>query len=123
MTEERTQYTAPDEVTQLRRQVAQLDERLDAALRTINGFTDASSYQWGEYQRRIKELEATVERLEADNRRLRKLDSIPLDAFARYWAHSGVLVFGVGYETDEFEADHDAIVEWFNLMGYTDGDA
>ena len=32
------------------------------------------------WQRRIKELEATVERLEADNRRLRHLDSMP------YWS-------------------------------------
>ena len=36
-----------------------------------------------EQTRRIAELEATVQRLEADNRRLRHLDAMPLDALDR----------------------------------------
>ena len=82
MTEERAPY-ATDEVTQLRRQVAQLVDRLDAAFKTIGGFTDASNFQWAEYQRRIKELEATVQRLEQDNKRLRHMDSMPVNAMDR----------------------------------------
>ena len=76
MTEERTQYT----VSGLLIENELLRERVEALRKTADGFSDASSFQWGEYQRRIKELEATVERLEQDNRRLRKLDAMPLDA-------------------------------------------
>lgn len=119
MTEERTQYT----VTGLQIENELLRERNEALRKTVDGFTDASNFQWTQYQRRIKELEQTVQRLEADNKRLRHLDAMPLDAFARYWANSGVPVFGVGYESAEYEADYDAIVEWFNLNGYVDGDA
>ena len=84
MTEERAPY-ATDEVTQLRRQVAQLVDRLDAAFKTIGGFTDASNFQWAEYQRRIAELEQTVARLEADKRRL--IAQIPYE-YLRYIVNS-----------------------------------
>lgn len=122
MSEERVSY-ATDEVTQLRRQVAQLVDRLDAAFKTIDGFTDASSFQWGEYQRRIKELEAANARLEADNRRLRKLDAMPLDALRRYFlgtAYDETLCGGRGYSLPDYNEDAASIDEWLATL---DGDA
>ncbi len=122
MTEERTQY-ATDEVTQLRRQVAQLVDRLDAAFKTIDGFTDASNFQWAQYQARIKEYEATVERLEADNRRLRKLDSMPLDAMRRYYrgtVYTPAAAQRYDYMPDDYDVDSADIFHWLFPQ---DGDA
>jgi len=60
MSEERTQYT----VKGLQIENDLLRERNEALCKTVDGFTDASSFQWSEYQRRIAELEQTVARLE-----------------------------------------------------------
>lgn len=82
MTEERALYTT-DEVMQMRvrielqrKQLAEasglrtenelLRERVEALRKTVDGFTDAISFQWAWYQGRIKELEGTVARLEAE---------------------------------------------------------
>lgn len=123
MSEERVPYTLPDEMTQLRTENRQLSERLDAAFKTIDGFTDASSFQWSGYQRRIAELEATVQRLEADNRRLRKLDAMPLDALRRYFlgtAYDETLCGGRGYSLPDYNEDAASIDEWLATL---DGDA
>ena len=76
MTEQRTEYT----VSGLRIENELLRERNEALRKTVDGFGDASNQHWDSQNRRIKELEAQVARLEADNRRLRKLDAMPLDA-------------------------------------------
>ena len=123
MTEERVPYKLPDEVTQLRIANRQLSERLDAALKTIGGFTDASNFQWAEYQRRIAEFEAAVQRLEQDNRRLRHLDSMPVDALRRFYLFTHYDVHAAndaGYTTQQFDSDDKKISAWLATL---DGDA
>ena len=69
--------------------------------------------------RRIAELEAAVQRLEADNRRMRHLDAMPVDAIVR-------LMDNCGYATDcdyserAYHADWTAANDWFKSRG---GDA
>lgn len=79
---------------------------------------------------RIAELEATVlrqmetiARLEADNRRLRHLDSMPVDALRRYhlFTHYDVHAANdVGYTTQQFDSDDEDIRLWLTSL---DGDA
>lgn len=57
MSEERTQYT----VAGLQIENELLRERNEVLRKTVDGFTDASSFQWSEYQRRIAELEKQLE--------------------------------------------------------------
>ena len=76
MTEQRTEYT----VTGLQIENELLRERVEALRKTVDGFTDAGNQHWDSQNRRIKELEAQVARLEADNKRMRHLDSMP------YWS-------------------------------------
>jgi len=119
MTEEHTQYT----VSGLLIENELLRERVEALRKTADGFSDASSFQWGEYQRRIKELEAANARLEADNRRLRKLDAMPLDALRRYFlgtAYDETLCGGRGYSLPDYNEDAASIDEWLATL---DGDA
>ena len=69
---------------------------------------------------RIAELKATVARLEADNRRLRHLDAMPVDAMrvvcmnSMYDAQVGGMS---GYDVADFINARDELVEWL------DGDA
>ncbi len=118
MTEERTQYT----VSGLLIENELLRERVEALRKTADGFTDASSFQWSQYQRRIKELEATVERLEADNCRLRKLDSIPLDALKRQFLYSSPQdsIDCGNYDAAQADADMQDVGNWLFPQ---DGDA
>lgn len=115
MTEERTEYT----VDGLQIENDLLRERLEALRKTVDGFSDASTFQWSAYQRRIAELEVEVARLEADNRRLHKLDSIPLDALRRLveyceWSQSEE------YPVNQHIADYNDSIAWFRTL---DGDA
>lgn len=111
MTEERTQYT----VSGLLIENELLRERVEALRKTIDGFTDASNFQWAQYQARIKEYEATVARLEADNRRLRRLDAMPLDALrtvcmnSEYAPHIGNMT---GCTVAEFINCRDELVDY-----------
>ena len=115
MTEEHTQYT----VSGLLIENELLRERVEALRKTADGFTDASSFQWGEYQRRIKELEAQVARLEQDNRRLRHLDAMPMDALRRFHNDAN-MVDPVYVESGQFDNDHGEVVDWLATL---DGDA
>lgn len=115
MTEQRTEYT----VDGLLIENELLRERAEALRKTVDGFTDASSFQWSEYQRRIAELEAQVARLEADNRRLRHLDSMPLDAIERYYAYTRYDVPAAndaGYTLRQFVVDNAAIGAWLEVV-------
>ncbi len=115
MTEEHTQYT----VSGLLIENELLRERVEALRKTADGFTDASNNHWDSQNRRIKELEATVARLEADNRRLRKLDAMPLDAIERYHAYTHYDVHAAndaGYTTQQFDMDDAAIGAWLEVV-------
>lgn len=72
MTEERKQYTAKpgDELTQLRTENWNLRQQLDRQVAAWNGGTDALTAHATRQAQRIAELEATVQRLEADKRRM-----------------------------------------------------
>ena len=122
MTEERATY-ATDEVTQLRRQVAQLVDRLDAAFKTIDGFTDASSFQWAEYQRRIAELEADIARKNGAIHALdhlaaqltAQLAAVPVDALRRYYrgtVYTPTAAQRYDYMPDDYDTDSIAIHRW-----------
>ena len=66
---------------------------------------------------RIAELEATVARLEADNRRLRHLDSMPVDALRIVCANSmyDAQVGGMtGYDAAHFINARDEAIEWLD---------
>ena len=78
MTEERTEYTVSVE----------LQERLDALWASYGVLATQVRDYWDailEAAETIKGLKATVQRLEQDNRRLRHLDAMPLDAMERYF--------------------------------------
>ena len=73
MTEERTEYTVSVE----------LQERLDALWASYGVLATQVRDYWDaimEAAETIKELKATVQRLEQDNRRLRHLDAMPVGA-------------------------------------------
>ena len=69
MTEERATY-ATDEVTQLRTENWDLRQKLDRQVAAWNANGDALTAHAAQQAQRIAELEATVQRLEADKRRL-----------------------------------------------------
>lgn len=73
--------------------------------------------------RRIAELEATVARLEQDNRRLRWLDSMPLDAMWRHYRFSMYaenVALDAEYTAQQFDSDDEAIRLWLTSR---EGDA
>ena len=72
MTEERTEYTTQpdDELTQLRTENWNLRQKLDRQIAAWNANGDELTAHAAQQAQRIAELEAQVQRLEADNRRL-----------------------------------------------------
>ena len=73
--------------------------------------------------RHIAELEATIARLEADNRRLRHLDAMPLDAMRRHFRFSmyaETVALEAEYTAQQFDADDAEIYHWLFPQ---DGDA
>ena len=113
MSEERTQYTAPDEVAarlgRMEAYIAQLENTIDGfnmvmgqhratiadqtrriveLEQEVIGYRLSAAAMKGAYieaNDEVTALKATVARLEADNRRLRHLDAMPLDAMERYF--------------------------------------
>ena len=76
-----------------------------------------------EQTHRITELEATVQRLEADNRRLRHLDAMPVDAMRRYYrgtVYTPAAAQRYDYMPDDYDADSAEIYRW---LFPKDGDA
>lgn len=116
MTEERTEYTVSVE----------LQERLDALWASYGVLATQVRDYWDailEAAETIKELKATVQRLEQDNRRLRHLDAMPLDAMRRYYTFTHYDVHAAndaGYTTQQFDEDDNAIGAWLATL---DGDA
>lgn len=110
MTEERVTYT-----TQLEARIAELAAMMRDTEDDLAATITAQA-------RRIKELEAQVQRLEQDNRRMRHLDSMPVDAMRRYWAGTmyDTRTSIVGYGAENYDEDETAIGEWLNSL---DGDA
>lgn len=107
MTEERVTYT-----TQLESRIAELEAMMRDTEDDLAATITAQN-------RRIKELEQTVARLEADNHRLRHLDSMPLDALRRLveyceWSQSEE------YPVNQHIADYNAAIAHFRTL---DGDA
>jgi len=71
----------------------------------------------------ITQLEARIAELEADNRRLRHLDAMPLDALRRYVTHDDRIDNGPlhdEYSVPQYYEDYAEIFEWLNSL---DGDA
>ena len=74
------------------------------------------------WQRRIAELEAQVARLEADSKRLRKMDSMPLDALKRQFLYSSPQesIDCGNYDAAQADADMQDVGNWLFPQ---DGDA
>lgn len=115
MTEERTEYTVSVE----------LQERLDALWASYGVLATQVRDYWDailEAAETIKELKATVQRLEQDNRRLRHLDAMPVDAMRRYVDKTDRIKNEGSrqYLYRDFLDDRDAIDIWLASL---DGDA
>ena len=103
MTEERVTYT-----TQLESRIAELEQVIRDTENDLAATITAQA-------RRMAELEATVQRLEQDNRRLRHLDAMPLDAMERYHLFTHYEVHAAndaGYTTQQFDSDDEEIRLW-----------
>ena len=126
MTESKAQYTVhPDVLVRLEtseKYIKQLESTNDGLTMVMGRHRETMREQ----AERIAELEQTVlrqsetiARLEADNRRLRHLDAMPVDAIVR-------LMDNCGYATDcdyserAYHADWTAANDWFKSR---DGDA
>ena len=110
---------AGDELTRLRAENVRLKNELDKQLNAWGGYVDAHAGNYSRMNARIAELEKTVARLEADNKRLRHLDAMPLDALERFHDEAN-MVDPVYVESGQFDDDHGAIREWLTSL---DGDA
>ena len=116
MTEERTEYTVSVE----------LQERLDALWASYGVLATQVRDYWDailEAAETIKELKATVQRLEQDNRRLRHLDAMPVDVLRRYVDKTDRVkneTYSRQYLYEDFLEDREAIDIWLATL---DGDA
>ena len=127
MSEERTQYTVhPDVLVRLEtseKYIKQLESTNNGLTMVIGRHAETITAQ----RERIAELEATVlrqmetiTRLEQDNKRLRHLDAMPVDAMRAVCMNSmyDAQVGGMsGYDVADFINARDELVEWL------DGDA
>lgn len=143
MTEDKVQYNAGDKVTpdNVNAAIRQITENYVAQLeRTIDGYNmiqGRHAAMIAERDARIAELEQalhdttaqlatateTIARLEQDNKRLRHLDAMPLDAMQRYhlFTHYDVHAANdAGYTTQQFDSDDEDIRLWLTSR---DGDA
>lgn len=115
MSEERTQYNVhPDVLVRLEtseKHIKQLEN-------TLNGYAmiqGRHAAMIAERDARIAELEATVQRLEQDNRRLRHLDSMPVDALRRYYrgtVYTPAAAQRYDYMPDDYDVDSAEIYHW-----------
>lgn len=136
MTEERAEYTTPETVAdRLHRQeayIAQLERTIDGYA-MIQGrhaeMIEERDWRIAELEAKVRELDGaltfgreTIARLEQDNRRLRHLDAMPVDAMRRYW--SGTMYDTrtnvVGYGPENYDEDEAEIGAWLATL---DGDA
>ena len=112
MTEERTEYTVSVE----------LQERLDALWASYGVLATQVRDYWDailEAAETIKGLKATVQRLEQDNRRLRHLDAMPVDALRRL-VENCEWTLSEDYTAEQYVSDYGAAMAHFRK---TDGAA
>ena len=110
---------AGDELTRLRAENVRLKNELDKQANAWGGYVDAHAGNYSRMNARIAELESTVQRLEADNRRLRHLDAMPVDAMRRL-VENCEWTLSEDYTAEQYVSDYGAAMAHFRKM---DGDA
>ena len=107
-------------------QLATATETIARLEQEVKGYRLSAAVMEGAYvtsDDAATKLKETIARLEADNRRLRHLDAMPVDAMRRTHKYSARMVNAskaAGYTLDAWELDHSAISEWLMTL---DGDA
>ena len=104
-----------DELTQLRRQNRELSDKLDRQIAAWNANGDALTAHTARQAQRIAELEAQVQHLEQDNKRLRHLDSMPVDAMRRLVGNCE-WTLSEDYTAEQYVVDYGAAMAHFRTM-------